>query len=42
MSLIGGNNAENSLETSFVVQSGLVPGGIYRFTYRALNANGWS
>ena len=42
ISLIGGLNAENSLETSYVVQSRIVPGGIYRFTYRALNVNGWS
>lgn len=41
-SLIGGDGAEESLETAFVVSQNITSGGIYRFTYRAKNVNGWS
>ena len=42
MSLIGGKDSDNSLETSFTVEEGIEIGEIYRFRYRSLNVNGWS
>ena len=41
-SLIGGENSNHSLETSYIVAEGVETGKIYRFRYRTLNVNGWS
>jgi hypothetical protein len=39
-SLIG--EAEFNLDTTFTISKNITSGGIYRFTYRAKNVNGWS
>lgn len=41
-SLIGGEYALDSLETTFTIADGVESGDIYRFRYRSLNVNGWS
>jgi hypothetical protein len=41
-SLIGGENQEFSLETTFTVVENITSGNIYRFRFRSLNVNGWS
>lgn len=41
-SLIGGENAEENLDTTYIVSKNIISGGIYKFTYRAKNVNGWS
>jgi hypothetical protein len=41
-SLIGGEGAENSLETSYLIEQGIIGGNIYRFRFRSRNINGWS
>ena len=40
-SLIGGDPSKPSLETTFLVETNVASGAIYRFRYRSLNANGW-
>jgi len=40
--LIGGEGAENSLETSYLIEQGIIGGNIYRFRFRSRNINGWS
>lgn len=42
VSLIGGEGKDNSLETSFTVEYGIIGGNIYRFRFRSRNVNGWS
>jgi hypothetical protein len=40
VSLIGGSS--NSMETVYLISTGITVGTLYRFRYRALNTNGWS
>ena len=42
ISLIGGENAANSLETSYTVKARIIGANIYRFRYSSRNINGWS
>jgi hypothetical protein len=41
-SVVGGDGSEFSLDTSYTLSYNISSGGIYRFTYRAKNVNGWS
>lgn len=41
-SLVGGDGSEENLDTTFTLSYNIKSGGIYRFTYRAKNVNGWS
>jgi hypothetical protein len=41
-SIVGGDDSEFNLDTYYTLSYNISSGGIYRFTYRAKNVNGWS